>query len=194
MPVWRLADATVPGMAVGILLMRTGCLLNGCCFGRATGLPWGVTYPEGSPVWAHQFLEGETGLLGLMGLVNPVHPTQAYEALGAVAFFAVAIVLMRRKVPDGIAFLMFGAGFTAVRLGNGMLRARQSWITAPEWFYPVFYTLIALVFLGLTLYRTRGPRPRGVADPWSPGSPRATADSESACYGCASDHGAPGPS
>ena len=37
-PVWRLADSAVPGLVLGLVLMRVGCFLNGCCFGRITDL------------------------------------------------------------------------------------------------------------------------------------------------------------
>ena len=149
-PVWTLADAAVPGIATGVVLMRAGCVLNGCCFGTPTSLPWGIVYPEGSPAWAHQFMHGDTGLLAVLGVVKPVHPTQIYEALGAIVLLGVALWILRRHSPAGVAFLVFAIGFTVVRLFNGFLRARQVWITAPEWFYPVFYLLIIAV-LSLTL-------------------------------------------
>ncbi|HYO43014.1 MAG TPA: prolipoprotein diacylglyceryl transferase family protein, partial [Candidatus Limnocylindrales bacterium] len=46
-----LADAVVPGVAAGIVLVRIGCFLNGCCPGEPTSLPWGVTFPYGSTAW-----------------------------------------------------------------------------------------------------------------------------------------------
>ena len=49
---WRLGDSAVPGFVAGIVLMRVGCFLNGCCFGKVTSLPWGVTFPAGSAAWA----------------------------------------------------------------------------------------------------------------------------------------------
>ena len=66
-PLWRAADSAVPAMAAALVLMRTGCYLRGCCFGEVTSLPWGVTFPNGSPAWSYQLSTGETGLLGSRG-------------------------------------------------------------------------------------------------------------------------------
>ncbi|MBN2848045.1 MAG: prolipoprotein diacylglyceryl transferase, partial [Coriobacteriia bacterium] len=95
--IWRAADAAVPALVVGQVLMRTGCFLNGCCYGLPTDLPWGVVYPAGSPVWQAQLTSGTQGLLsGFAGVVNPVHPTQLYEMLGAVLFGLIALRMMQR--------------------------------------------------------------------------------------------------
>jgi len=156
LPLWRTADAAVPGLIVGVVLMRTGCFLRGCCFGDVTELPWGVSFPVGSPPWAQQLLEGRTGVLALFGQVYPVHPTQLYEIAAAVLLGALALWLLRRPgVAEGVGFLVFALGFTLFRLGNGFLRARQPVITAPEWFYPVFYLGVAAVLAWLLVSRVR---------------------------------------
>lgn len=160
LPLWRLADSAVPAIALGIVLMRTGCFLRGCCFGHVTGLPWGVTYPVGSMAWGHQVVSGELGLVGgLAGGARPVHPTQLYEMAGAVVIAAVATwVLPRLRAPEGAPFLVFATGFTLVRLGNGFLRVRQPVITAPEWFYPAFYSAVIVVLVALLVRRLREER------------------------------------
>jgi len=173
-PIWRAADAAVPALVVGQVLMRTGCFLNGCCYGLPTDLPWGVTYPVGSPVWLAQFTQGAQGLVSsFAGVVNPVHPTQLYEVAGAVLFGVLALRLMqrppgedtghaaerpRRRIADGAPFLAYALGFTLVRLGNHFLRARQPVVTAPEWFYPVFYLALAAVITGVLVWRIRAGR------------------------------------
>lgn len=157
LPLWRLADTAVPALAAGIVLMRAGCFMQGCCFGIETDVPWAVTYPAGSPAWAEQGLRGSTGILaGLMGgAVHPTHPTQLYE-LAAVALLAAgALLLARRGVPDGVPLLAFALGFTAFRLGNGFLRARPNTITAPEWFYPALYLSLIGVLAVLLVRRLR---------------------------------------
>jgi len=160
MPVWALADSAVPALALGIVLMRTGCFLRGCCFGIESDLPWAVRFPMGSPAWAEQLLAGKTGIMGFGGQVLPVHPTQLYEMAGALLVAAVALLVMRRTRRDGPAFLTFAIGFTLVRLANGFLRARQSVITAPTWFYPAFYLLLVGVLIALLVVRLRSdPRP-----------------------------------
>ena len=187
-PVWPLADSAVPGLVLGLVLMRVGCFLNGCCFGEITTLPWGVTFPPGTPAWTHQLATGAGGVLGtLLGRVRPVHPTQLYEMAGTLVAGSLALALMRRRglrarslaewaaagavgatgvdstapgvrVTDGVPFLAFALGFTLVRLGNHFLRAQTNTITAPEWFYPVFYVALAVVIASALVWRLRhGP-------------------------------------
>ena len=162
LPVWRLADCAVPALAAGIVLMRVGCFLNGCCFGTVTSLPWGVTFPPGSPAWAWQLTNGQNGLLGFSGAVRPVHPTQLYEMFGALAIGAFAVWLMRRRdqegrllTPSGIPFLVFALGFTLFRTGNNLLRARMPSMTAPGWFYPAFYLFICAGVAIVLVWRMR---------------------------------------
>lgn len=46
LPLLAMADLLAPSMAVGLAFGRIGCLLNGCCYGGQTDLPWHVTFPE----------------------------------------------------------------------------------------------------------------------------------------------------
>jgi len=162
LPVWRLADSAVPALASGIVLMRVGCFLNGCCFGTITSLPWGVTYRPGSAAWAYQVATGKTGLLGFTGAVRPVHPTQLYEMIAAVVMCGVAIALMRRRgetgapsAGSGVPFLAFALGFTLFRLGNYFLRARLPTAAGPTWFYPVFYLIVSAGLVGFLVWQLR---------------------------------------
>ncbi len=192
LPVWRVADSAVPALAVGVVLMRTGCFLNGCCYGLPTDLAWGVTYPAGSPVWQAQFMQGTGGLMSsLTGVVHPVHPTQLYEMAGAALLAAGALWLMRRTA-DGVPFLAFAIGFTLVRLGNGILRARQSVLTVPEWFYPAFYLALMAVMIVLLVWRARegtGGLARMHAGPPTSPLPEPDADAETGATGSAHETG-----
>jgi phosphatidylglycerol:prolipoprotein diacylglycerol transferase len=167
---WRLADSAVPALVAGIVLMRVGCFLNGCCFGTETSLPWGVTFPAGSPAWAQQILSGGVGLLGFGGEAKPVHPTQLYEIIAALVFGGLAMWLLSRKrssgveagdtaaTPSGLPFLAFVLAFTLFRLGNNFLRARLPTSSLPGWFYPIFYVLISVVVTVLIVWRVRSSR------------------------------------
>ncbi|MCG6919499.1 MAG: prolipoprotein diacylglyceryl transferase [Acidobacteria bacterium] len=174
LPLWRLADSAVPAFAAGIVLMRTGCFLNGCCFGNITSLPWGVSYPVGSPAWAHHILIGEVSLLNPAQHSKPVHPTQLYEMIAAVVLCGLALWLLRRRdsalrpaTPAGVAFLVFALGFTLFRLGNHFLRAQLATVATPSWFYPLLYALISVGVAALLLWRL------GLL-PW--GAPRSERD------------------
>ena len=119
---WRLADEAVPAVAAGVVLVRIGCFLNGCCPGLPTDLPWGVTYAYGSTAWSGQLLSGGGGILGLAGHVEPVHPTQLYEVAAALLCLAVALAVRRRPVGPGIPALVFATTFLAFRVVNQTLR------------------------------------------------------------------------
>ena len=90
LPLWKFADALAPSIALGYVPGRLGCLMNGCCYGRETSLPWAIHFPV-----AH-----ETRGLG-------VHPTQVYDLLlNLVLYFALAW-LYRRKKFDGQVFASY---------------------------------------------------------------------------------------
>jgi phosphatidylglycerol:prolipoprotein diacylglycerol transferase len=82
-PVVPVLAAATPALAFGHLLGRIGCFLVGDDYGRPTGLPWGIAFPEGLP---------PTDV--------PVHPTQLYEALflGCLGWM---LLRWRRQVSDG---------------------------------------------------------------------------------------------
>ena len=46
LPVWPVADAIAPGIALGHVVGRFGCLLAGCCYGKPTMMPWGITFTD----------------------------------------------------------------------------------------------------------------------------------------------------
>jgi len=57
-PALAFADLMAPSMVLGLAIGRVGCLLNGCCFGSACELPWGLTFPEQSPPYQRQVERG----------------------------------------------------------------------------------------------------------------------------------------
>jgi phosphatidylglycerol---prolipoprotein diacylglyceryl transferase len=149
-----LADSVAPALGVGIALMRVGCFEAGCCFGTATDLPWGVTFPQDSSASLHQLLAGGITLFGWD--VHPVHPTQLYEAAAALAGTGMALSLSRRRPGDGNAFLAFVAWYSGFRLLNDSLRVPGAALAVPEWFYPAAYGGIALVALAALVARNGG--------------------------------------
>ena len=69
MPMWTVTDVFAPGIALGHVIGRLGCLFAGCCFGRPTDVPWAITFHN-------EFAARNVGTpLGI-----PLHPTQLYEA------------------------------------------------------------------------------------------------------------------
>ena len=110
-PFWRAADMAGFTVPLGLALGRVGCLLEGCCFGAPSTLPWAISFPPGSPAAEQQLRDHLLESPALRSL--PVHPTQIYESLGALVISAVCLFLVHpRKRYDGqvlVAFLILYA-------------------------------------------------------------------------------------
>jgi phosphatidylglycerol:prolipoprotein diacylglycerol transferase len=140
---WRLADASAPALGLGIAVARVGCFLNGCCYGVPTSLPWGVVFPPGSPAYVYERINQITfSMFQSASSLQPLHPTQLYELLAGLVGALLAAYVLRREFFDGAAFLVFVIWFTSFRYFNNYLRASNG--SLPDYFYPVFYSLILL--------------------------------------------------
>ncbi len=130
-PLRRLADAAVPAVAAGIVLMRIGCFLNGCCEGVATDLPWGVVFPPQAVGLDRDLLEGRIPLFGAVTDPQAVHPTQLYE-LGAALLLALAARLAARSgAAPGVPALVFATGFLLFRAIEQGIRPASSGAVLP---------------------------------------------------------------
>ena len=47
-------DVLAVGLMVGLGFGRIGCLMNGCCYGKCSDVPWAVQFPYGSPAFYSQ--------------------------------------------------------------------------------------------------------------------------------------------
>jgi len=92
LPVWKLADIVAPSIALGYVFGRIGCLLNGCCYGRACSLPWAIRFPADNPLHPPTY---------------PVHPTEIYDALLNLVLYLGLAWLYRRKKFDGQVFAAY---------------------------------------------------------------------------------------
>jgi len=54
LPMRHYLDVLAIGLTVALVFGRIGCLLNGCCYGKPTELPWGVRFPYGSFAYLSQ--------------------------------------------------------------------------------------------------------------------------------------------
>jgi phosphatidylglycerol:prolipoprotein diacylglycerol transferase len=98
LPLWKLADILAPSIALGHAFGRIGCLMTGCCYGRACQLPWAIHFPK----------EHATGGVG-------VHPTQIYESLLNFALFFALDWFHRRKKFDGHVFSVYLMAYAVLR-------------------------------------------------------------------------------
>lgn len=104
-PLAVLCDATAPGIAAAMAVVRGGCLLQGCCFGHVTELPWGLQFPPNSPAWNAHLERGWIGLDAASSL--PVHPLQLYFALWSALVAIVLLAIGPRRRSAGMIFLLF---------------------------------------------------------------------------------------
>jgi phosphatidylglycerol:prolipoprotein diacylglycerol transferase len=85
LPLWTTCDVFAPGIALGHVIGRLGCLFAGCCYGKPTTMPWGITF---------------TNPLAATNVGTPLnvalHPTQLYEA-GAEALILVILLATERR-------------------------------------------------------------------------------------------------
>ncbi len=88
LPLWTTCDLFAPGIALGHSVGRMGCLLAGCCYGRATDVPWAITF---------------TSTLAAANVGTPlgiaIHPTQVYEAVAELMVLGVLLWGERRWRP-----------------------------------------------------------------------------------------------
>jgi phosphatidylglycerol:prolipoprotein diacylglycerol transferase len=103
LPFWKTADVLAPSIALGSTFGRAGCLLNGCCYGQPTHVPWAIQFPNGSYAWAQQFQQELPGV-GPATPSLPVHPTEIYSGLLNFALYLFLAWLFRRKKFDGQIF------------------------------------------------------------------------------------------
>ncbi len=105
MPVWTTCDVVAPGIALGQAVGRIGCLLAGCCYGRPTDLPLGITF-------TNTFAAANAGTpLGIS-----LHPTQLYESAAALGILGV-LLLVERRGPSfaGRTFLTYLLAYSTAR-------------------------------------------------------------------------------
>ena len=153
LPLWTTTDVFAPGIALGHIVGRMGCLLAGCCFGRPTSVPWAITFTN--PLAA-----ANVGTpLGV-----PLHPTQLYEA-GAELLILVFLLLWERR---GLGFpgrtfwsymLLYGVSRFAIEFYRGDSRGMVFQTLSTSQFVSVILVPLSIIMLFL-LSRTNDPNRR----------------------------------
>lgn len=138
-PLWKLGDFTVSALPLGHAIGRMGCLLNGCCYGKPTDLPWAV------------FTAGEWR-----------HPVQGYEAAFNLALFFVCRRMLLRQAPPGSVTAAYLTAYGLWRFAIEFLRGdprMEAWagLNAAQALSLVLVVLGGLLG-GFVFFRSR-PRP-----------------------------------
>jgi phosphatidylglycerol:prolipoprotein diacylglycerol transferase len=141
LPLWTTTDVFAPGIALGHIVGRLGCLMAGCCFGRPTSVPWAITFRDpaaminvGSP-------------LGV-----PLHPTQLYEAGAEALILAFLLVFERRGRPfPGRTFwtymLLYGISRFFIEFYRGDSRGLVFAVLSTSQFVSVILVPLSIVML-----------------------------------------------
>jgi len=133
-PIGKYFDAGAPSIALGVFLTRIGCFLNGCCYGKPTDSPFGVSFPEGSYAHIKHLKEGLISPQSDFSL--PVHPTELYESFGGLIIFGTMLLLRKRKkIYDGEYMIQFLILYSILRLIVEFFRGDH-----PAWFLSTFTT------------------------------------------------------
>lgn len=101
MPLLPVLDLAAAPVALGHAIGRLGCFAAGCCYGKPTHLPWGVT-----------FTSRYAARLSGTPLDVPLHPTQLYESAAEFLNFAVLLWIgAKKRFPGqivGAYFMLYG--------------------------------------------------------------------------------------
>jgi phosphatidylglycerol:prolipoprotein diacylglycerol transferase len=135
-PLWKLADALAPSVALGCVFGRIGCLMNGCCYGLKCHLPWAITFPASS----------NTAPPGV-----PLHPTQIYDSLLNLGLYALLAWLYRRKRFDGQVFGTYLVGYALCRSFVEVFRGDYLQHYLGGWATPAQLVSIGILGAGLAL-------------------------------------------
>lgn len=135
LPVWKVADALAPSIALGHAIGRIGCLMYGCCFGRTCELPWAIQFPEGHPTHP-----------------SHLHPTQIYESVLNFSLYLGLAWLYRRKKFDGQVFGTYLVIYALVRSFVELFRGdyhQEQYLGG--WFTPAHFVSMGILVLGVAL-------------------------------------------
>lgn len=99
-----LTDLMAPGVALGTAVGRIGCLLQGCCYGHATTMPWGITFPFDTPDPTPKGIS--------------LHPTQLYMSVGNLLIFVFLYFLGKKTQKQGVQtysyLIIYGIGRSVI--------------------------------------------------------------------------------
>ena len=152
LPVWTTCDAFAPGIVLGQAVGRVGCLMAGCCYGRPTELPWGITF---------------TNTLAAANVGTPLeislHPTQLYESGAALLILGFLLFYERRGQSfPGRTFwtylLLYPTARFFIEFYRGDPRGTVFEVLSTSQFVSALLVPLSIIML-IVLGRTRTPEP-----------------------------------
>ena len=133
---WDFADLLTPSIILGQAVGRSACTLNGCSFGKPTGLPWAIVFTDPDAQAPHNI---------------PLHPTQFYEMGTDFLIFLVLWNLRTRMSFGGQLFLIWAMTYAVARFvleffrGDSLLIADL--VPVPQAFSIVLLTVATTLYM-----------------------------------------------
>ena len=127
LPLWRTADLIAPYLALGQSIGRIGCFLNGCCFGKPSGvLALGVMFP---------------------GDIVYRYPTQLYASFTLLCIFIILRFTQKKPPFSGFVFLFYIMLYSLQRFFMDFLRG-----DTPHYFLSLTVSqIISVLFFALAV-------------------------------------------
>ena len=152
LPLWTTCDVFAPGIALGHVVGRLGCLFAGCCYGKPTSVPWAITFTD-------PFAAANVGT----PLNVPLHPTQLYEAGAEAVILLVLLATEKRGRPyPGRTFwlyiLLYSISRYVIEIYRGDPRGTIGIFSTSQF----ISLLLAPLAIGMLLYlgRRQAPEPK----------------------------------
>jgi phosphatidylglycerol---prolipoprotein diacylglyceryl transferase len=163
LPLWTSGDLFAPGIALGYMVGRLGCLAAGCCYGKPTTVPWAITFTDP----AAQLNVGTP-------LNVPLHPTQLYESIAGLLILLVLLFVERRgRSFPGRTFWLFVLLYSISRFVIEFFRGDDRGIIfnvlSTSQFISVVLAPLSIVMLW---YLSRPSHPPAAETPARPRKPR----------------------
>lgn len=135
LPILPTLDASAPGLALGTVIGRLGCLAIVEHLGKPTSLPWGYGLKPGYDVAPqHAALECTAVQAGADGLCGVYHPVAAYDLIGAAVLLLVLVVVAHRALlRPGQLFGLWMAWYGLQRFVLDFLRSGDATIGPITW-------------------------------------------------------------
>jgi len=157
MPIWTVTDVFAPGIALGHVIGRFGCLFAGCCFGRPTTVPWAITFHN-------EFAAQNVGTT----LDVPLHPTQLYEAGAELLILGFLLMFERKGRPfPGRTFwayiLLYAVSRFVIEFYRGDPRGMVGSLSTSQ-FVSILLAPVAIIML-IVLARSAGSRTPALGRP-----------------------------
>jgi phosphatidylglycerol:prolipoprotein diacylglycerol transferase len=152
LPLGTTCDVFAPGIALGHVIGRFGCLFAGCCYGKPTTLPWGITFTNP---------EAAKNVGTPLGV--PLHPTQLYEAGAEFLILMVLLATEKRGRPfAGRTFWLYMLLYAISRFIIEFYRGDERGNVGPFSTSQFISLVLAPLAIGMLVYlsRTETPEPK----------------------------------